>query len=534
MIACSRNGEAISRSHIGRGIRQFARHGMCLTALVCFGGVGSAQAATFSFTGGEQAYVVPSGVTEVAIDAVGAPGGIGCLSTAGGLGGEVSADFAVSSGSVLYVEVGGPGTSAFIGGFCTNGSSAGGFDGGGAGSAVGGGGGGGASEVQSVPFAAPDSAGSRLIVAGGGGGGGSISAGGGDAGSTAPGAGGGGGGTRSAAGAAGNSSSCSTGATSGAFAVGGTGGSDSPQNGGGGGGGGYWGGGGGGCTAPQNGWGGGGGSSYVALSAIDASSPTTSAAAPSVTVTPLVAKLSYSPSDGLSFPGTQADGTISSPLTLAITDTGSGPLQISSLTFAGADAQDFPDQLKRLHGADRSRGELLAERELCSAGAGSAHRDATDCRQRPYQPRQRGLVRDRWAAADRPDRPARTNRPDRCPGPDRCDGCDRCRGPGGKVELVTCKTVTKTAKGHKRKVQKCTGKLVSGTVKFTTKGAAGRARISRGRTVFATGAIVSMGDGRSQLMLSARRPLQRGRYTLSVRTRYGRRWITHRSQVTIA
>jgi hypothetical protein len=70
----------------------------------------AAQAMTFTFTGGEQAYVVPAGVTEVEIDAIGAAGGIGCLGTTGGLGGEITADFAVSPGSVLYVEVGGAGT----------------------------------------------------------------------------------------------------------------------------------------------------------------------------------------------------------------------------------------------------------------------------------------------------------------------------------------------------------------------------------------------------------------------------------------
>ena len=58
-------------------------------ALLYVGGVATAQADTFSFTGAQQAYVVPAGVTEVAIDATGAPGGIGCLGTAGGHGGEI-------------------------------------------------------------------------------------------------------------------------------------------------------------------------------------------------------------------------------------------------------------------------------------------------------------------------------------------------------------------------------------------------------------------------------------------------------------
>ena len=248
----------------------------------------------------------------------------------------------------------------------------------------------------------------------------------------------------------------------------------------------------------------------------------------------MVAKLSYSPLDGLSFPGTQADGTISSPLTLAITDTGSGPLQISSLTFAGADAQDFLISSNGCMGQIAPGGSCALNVSFAPQAQGArigtlqiASNDATG-------PASVGLSGTGGQLPTGPTGPIGPVGPTGAQGPIGATGATGARGPGGKVELVTCKTVTKTAKGHKRKVQKCTGKLVSGTVKFTTKGAAGRARISRGRTVFATGAIVSMGDGRSQLMLSARRPLQRGRYTLSVRTRYGRRWITHRSQVTIA
>jgi hypothetical protein len=91
----------------------------------------AAQATTFTFTGGEEAYVVPAGVTEVAIDAIGARGGTGCQGEnpaplPGALGGESAADYSVRPGSVLYVEVGGPGTD---GGACPNATQAGGFTG---------------------------------------------------------------------------------------------------------------------------------------------------------------------------------------------------------------------------------------------------------------------------------------------------------------------------------------------------------------------------------------------------------------------
>ena len=99
------------------------------------------------------------------------------------------------------------------------------------------------------------------------------------------------------------------------------------------------------------------------------------------------------------------------------------------------------------------------------------------------------------------------------------------RGPSGKVELVTCKTVKK--KKHAKKV--CTAKLVSRPVTFKVSG--DEARVTRGRTVYATGTDVSHGSGRLQLVLSARRAMPAGRYTLTLLTRPGH---TRRFQISIA
>ncbi len=57
-------------------------------------------------------------------------------------------------------------------------------------------------------------------------------------------------------------------------------------------------------------------------------------------------------------------------------------------------------------------------------------------------------------------------------------------------------------KGKLRKVRKCSGRLVSGTVKFTTTGAQVHATISRGRFVYATGASVPASGGGRLLVLS--------------------------------
>ena len=110
-------------------------------------------------------------------------------------------------------------------------------------------------------------------------------------------------------------------------------------------------------------------------------------------------------------------------------------------------------------------------------------------------------------------------------------GAPGAKGAPGKVEVVTCKTTTKKVKGHRRKVQKCTGRLVSGTVKFTT--SSDTATITRGHTVYATGASIATVDGHRQLLLERLRTLRAGRYTLTLRSHSHGRWSTHRETITI-
>ncbi len=105
-------------------------------------------------------------------------------------------------------------------------------------------------------------------------------------------------------------------------------------------------------------------------------------------------------------------------------------------------------------------------------------------------------------------------------------------GHNGQVELVTCQPVSgKLSHGHPKthgKLTHCTTKLVPGPVKFTTTGAVTRVVLSRGGTIAATG-IASGRKGRTML-LSARRGLKAGRYTLTLTGRHGER---HVSAVTL-
>ena len=138
----------------------------------------SPLAKKLNFTGREQTFTVPPGLTSVAIVATGAAGGGPATGLIGGRGAVVSAMVPVTPGEVLYVEVGGVGRQP-----------AGGFNGGGAGgtntdvglSVFGGGG---ASDVRLISRSLAGSLASRLLAAAGGGGSATPAAAGGNAGAT--------------------------------------------------------------------------------------------------------------------------------------------------------------------------------------------------------------------------------------------------------------------------------------------------------------------------------------------------------------
>jgi len=202
---------------------------------------------TFTYTGSDQQFTVPAGITSLTVTLSGAAGACGFNGGgAGGSGGFVSGTLPVTPGQLLYLVVGAGGT------YNSGASYGGGGSGGGSTGA-----GGGRSAIRSV--ASSSSGVADTVTAGGGGGGGSANGGAGGGGTTNSGASGtnnagdsstgGGGGTTGAGGTAG-----SPGGTAGSLNTGGGGGR--------GGGGGYYGGGSGGATV--YGSGGGGGSAYTA------------------------------------------------------------------------------------------------------------------------------------------------------------------------------------------------------------------------------------------------------------------------------
>lgn len=242
---------------------------------------------TFFFTGKEQFFSVPTGVTEIIVIASGASGETNKSEYgAGSPGGLVRATISVKPQEKLAIFVGGQGGTPYTG--------SGGYNGGGSASCYSGvcagAGGGGASDVRQGGGRLKN----RVIVAGGGGGwggfgaagggggglGGGLTGGAGGNGPWPPGGYGGGGGTQTSGGQGGTGSysvgTCNPGnGGNGKRGIGGAGGLGC-EWGGGGGGGGYFGGGGGGGSGLAYyddsayygaGGGGGGGSSYVEKSA---------------------------------------------------------------------------------------------------------------------------------------------------------------------------------------------------------------------------------------------------------------------------
>ncbi|HET8980899.1 MAG TPA: glycine-rich protein [Solirubrobacteraceae bacterium] len=143
-----------------------------LTASAASGVVaaGPALGDTFTYTGAQQTYTVPAGITGLHVVLVGATGAsetVPDLNATGGHGARLTGDIPVPAGiTTLYVEVGGDGISASPPSVPY--TAAGGFNGGGNGPF----GGGGASDIRTVANDQPNSLSSRLAVAGGGGGGG--------------------------------------------------------------------------------------------------------------------------------------------------------------------------------------------------------------------------------------------------------------------------------------------------------------------------------------------------------------------------
>ncbi len=110
-------------------------------------------------------------------------------------------------------------------------------------------------------------------------------------------------------------------------------------------------------------------------------------------------------------------------------------------------------------------------------------------------------------------------------GPRGLQGRTGAQGPAGKVELVTCERVKK---GNKI-TQTCHAKQGVSPIKFTGTGTKLAAVLSRGKLIYATGFAIAAGGERTQLLLTPRRTIGQGSYTLTVKRGHKQ----HRETITI-
>jgi hypothetical protein len=495
--------------------------------LVTVAPASAADTATAVFnTAGAYGFTVPAGVTSVTITAIAAAGGstpfvnssFDCEpgGGAGGHGASVTGSFTVSGGEALQIGVGAPGQSVSQ---CTTGQPGdGGYGGGGAGGPSGGNiggaaGGGGASEVA---VAAPSPAFySPLIVAAGGGGaggfsflnsgptnnggaGGSAGAGGGAVGD----ANGGGAGTSSAGGSGGADPTDCSGEPDGAPGLAGFGG-EGAEAGGGGGGGGYYGGGGGEGGCVYGGGGGGGGSSFVAsgtLNAVPVASPA------GVVITYGVPAVSLSGGGGgtgsgpygFVFPTAQPEDTAGAAEVFPLTNNGSAPLVVSGIVLSGADPSDYI--------VSNGCQQPVAVSSSCDVEVRFAPQ-ATGASSATMTISSNAINGSEVISLSG-------------------TGGALPQGAPGKIELVTCKAVTK--KVHRKKVTKehCTTKLTSSPKKFTTSSA--HADLMRADRVYATGWL-----RHGKLVLHTDGALRPGRFRLTLTYQSAGRVRTESETVTI-
>ncbi len=221
--------------------------------------------------------------------------------------------------------------------------------------------------------------------------------------------------------------------------------------------------------------------------------------------------------------GTQPQSTIGAPKAVTMTNIGGAPLLLTGLTFSGSNPLGW---------VVTSNGCLgpLGPGSSCTVGVS-------------FAPQAQGpSTASLQIATTDPSGPASVSLSGTGgalpKGPPGQTGQRGPQGPAGKIELVVCRTVTKTVTrgGRKHKVtqQICSTRLVSGPVKFTTNGSAVSASVSRAGVRYATGRAVSLGNGRWQLELTRRlKRLRPGRYTLTLTTRHGRERLVRRTTITI-
>jgi hypothetical protein len=218
--------------------------------------------------------------------------------------------------------------------------------------------------------------------------------------------------------------------------------------------------------------------------------------------------------------------TYSAPQMLTVTDTGHGELQIGSAQVTAGDADDF------LITTDTCSGARLWSGDTCAIDVrfGPTATSTTNGRSATLTVSSNDLesplsITLQGTGGTLPQGPTGATG---ATGQGGRTGATGPPGPAGEIELVTCKPVKTGKRKHKKTVKKCATKLTSSPVKFTTSRDVIAAVLSRGDVVYARG-LASRAGEKTTLLLTARRTIHKGSYTLTL-TRRGHR---QREPITI-
>src|SRR5579875_1470362 len=105
------------------------------------------------------------------------------------------------------------------------------------------------------------------------------------------------------------------------------------------------------------------------------------------------------------------------------------------------------------------------------------------------------------------------------------------RGPTGEALIITCLTTTKGP--DKRPSRICSSIKANSAIHTSANSAVTRARLVKGGRRYAQGIALSLKGGKLRLFLIERRQIKRGLYTLILRWRSHRRWVSVRMAVLV-
>jgi hypothetical protein len=205
----------------------------------------------------------------------------------------------------------------------------------------------------------------------------------------------------------------------------------------------------------------------------------------------------------VTFAATQPQSTVSPEQTFTVTNNGGADLTVSGYTLAGTNPGDYIVS-NRCEAPVAAGDHCVIGVRFAPQAQGASSATLTLSTNAPNAP---AAVTLNGIGGTLPQGPKGDKGDTGAPGP---QGNPGAQGPAGQIRLVKCTTKIKKVHGKRKKVTKCTTKLItSGTATFKT----ARATLIHHGRVAATGRLAG-----NRLVLHSRRQLGAGRYVLQLRS----------------